>query len=93
MTKKQVVEILKEMDCEIAKVQICLTNKTYYDNVIVYLVSEPSNDDQIINANHWWIFNSIKEFDSFFNSRISKNIQFLDVTEFVSDFKKQDRSN
>ena len=64
MTKKQVVEILKEMDCEIAKV----TFKFYYVNCMmtkVYLVSEPSNDDQIINANHWWIFNSIKEFDSF----------------------------
>lgn len=91
MTKKQVVETLKGMDCEIAQVQISFVKdrKIYQENVLVYLVSEPSNEDQIINAKHWWIFSNINEFDEEIKNRTSDNIKFISVTEFISDFKKE----
>ena len=88
MTTKQVVETLKEMDCEIAKV----TFKFYYVNrmmttdVLVYLVDQPSNTDQIINCKHWLILGSIDEFEEFEFKFYGKDDEFIDVTEFVSDF-------
>ena len=89
MTKKQVVEILKEMDCEIAKV----TFKFYYINrmmttdVLVYLVDQPSNEDQIIACKHWFILGSIDKFEEFESFKFyGKDDEFIDVTEFVSDF-------
>ena len=90
MNKKQVVEILKGMDCEIAQVQISFKKdgNEHYDNVLVYLVSDPSNDDQIINANHWWIFSNITEFNKEIRKVASKMIDFISVTEFISDFKE-----
>ena len=90
MNKKQVVEILKGMDCEIAQVQISFKKdgNEHYDNVLVYLVSDPSNDDQIMNANHWWIFSNITEFNKEIRKVASKMIDFISVTEFISDFKE-----
>ena len=88
MTKKQVVDILKGMDCEIAQVQISFVKEgnDHYENVLVYLVSDPSNDDQIINANHWWIFSNITEFKREIKNVTSDMIDFISVTEFISDF-------
>lgn len=88
MTKKQVVEILKGMDCEIAQVQIVFKKGDSYcsQNVLVYLVSDPSNDDQIINTNHWWIFSNITEFNKEIKKVTSEMINFISVTEFISDF-------
>lgn len=90
MNKKQVVDILKGMDCEIAQVQISFKKdgNDHYDNVLVYLVSDPSNDDQIINANHWWIFSNITEFNKEIRKVASKMIDFISATEFISDFKE-----
>ena len=67
MTKKQVVEILKEMDCEIAKVTFKFhdVNRMVTMDVLVYLVDQPSNDDQIINFKHWSILDSIDDFEEF----------------------------
>lgn len=90
MTKKQVVDILKgmKMNCEIAQVQISFVKdgNDHYENVLVYLVSDPSNDDQIINANHWWIFSNITEFNKEIKKVTSEMINFISVTEFISDF-------
>ena len=88
MTKKQVVDILKGMDCEIAQVQISFKKdgNDHYENVLVYLVSDPSNDDQIINANHWWIFSNITEFKREIKKVTGDMIDFISVTEFISDF-------
>ena len=88
MKKKQVVDILKGMDCEIAQVQISFVKEgnDHYENVLVYLVSDPSNDDQIINANHWWIFSNITEFKREIKNVTSDMIDFISVTEFISDF-------
>jgi hypothetical protein len=91
MTKKQVVEILKGLSCEIAQVQVSFAKdgKAYHENVLVYLVSEPSNEDQIINANHWWIFSNINEFDKEIKDRTSTQIDFIMVSGFISDFQKK----
>jgi len=91
MTKKQVVEILKELSCEIAQVQICFAKdgKNYHENVLVYLVSEPSNDDQVINSNHWWVFSNINEFDKEIENITSTQIDFIMVSGFISDFTKE----
>lgn len=101
MTKKEVVEILKEMDCEIARVQISFAynGKVHHGNVLVYLVSEPSNEDQIIMAYHWWIFNNINEFDNNITeifkditNETSTQIDFNMVSVFLSDFHKENDS-
>ena len=98
MTKEQVVKILKGMDFQIAQVQISFTNngKIYNEDVIVYLVSEPLNEDQIIMANHWWIFHNINDFDENITKIInvltngtSKQIDFINVRRFISDFKDE----
>lgn len=88
MTKKQVVDILKGMDCEIAQVEISLVKdgNDHYENVLVYLVSDPSNDDQIINSHHWWVFSNITEFKREIKKVTSDMINFISVTEFTSDF-------
>lgn len=91
MTKEQVLEILKLMDCEIAQVKIkferhCNVSNT---NVLVYLVSDPSNEDQIRNSNHWCIFYNIDEFYKDIENRTSTQVEFIMVSEFVSDFKNE----
>ena len=88
MKKEQVVNILNGMDCEIAQVNIKFWfNGDYrYNNVLVYLVDEPSNDDQIINSNHWWIFSNIEEFIYDVEEKTNNTLEFLNVTEFISDF-------
>ena len=96
MTKKEVVEILKGMDCEIAEVQIrfAYNGKVRHGNVLVYLVSEPSNKDKIIIGYHWWIFNNIDEFDNNITeifkditNETSTQIDFNMVSGFISDFE------
>ena len=91
MTKKKVVEILKGMDCEIAQIKIVFKKGDHYcsQNVLVYLVSEPSNEDQIINANHWWVFSNINEFNKEIKDRTSTQIDFIMVSKFISDFTKE----
>ena len=88
MTKQQVVNTLNGMDCEIAQVQIRFYWNGDYrcSNVLVYLVDEPSNDDQIINSNHWYIFSDITEFIDEIDSDANNTVEFLNVTEFITDF-------
>ena len=91
MTKEQVLEILKLMDCEIAQVKIKFERhcKVCSTNVLVYLVSDPSNEDQIRNSNHWCIFYNINEFDKDIENRTSTQVEFIMVSAFVSDFKNE----
>ena len=76
MTKEQVLEILKLMDCEIAHVKIKFERNghEYNTNVLVCLVSDPSNTDQIRNSNHWCLFSNIDEF----YKDIEKNLNMRD---------------
>ena len=89
MTKEQVLEILKLMDCEIAQVKIKFERhcNVYNTTVLVYLVSDPSNEDQIRNSNHWCLFSNIDEFYKDIENRTSTQVEFIMVSEFVSDFK------
>lgn len=91
MTKEQVLEILKLMDCEIAQVKINFERNghVYNTNVLVYLVSDHSNEDQIRNSNHWCIFYNINEFYKDIENRTSTQVEFIMVSEFVSDFKNE----
>ena len=91
MTKEQVLEILKLMDCEIAQVKIKFERhcNEYNTNVLVCLVSDPSNTDQIRNSNHWCIFYNIDEFDKDIENRTSTQVEFIMVSAFVSDFKNE----
>ena len=88
MIIEQVVNILNGMDCEIAQVNIKFwSNGDYrYNNMLVYLVDEPSIEDQIINSNHWCIFSDIEEFIYEAEENTNVTLEFLNVTEFISDF-------
>lgn len=98
MTKKQVIETLKGMNCEIAEVKIVFMTDfySYIRSVLVYLVSEPSNEDQIIDDNHLWICSNITDFDKNI-TKINKEIKngtftqvaFIMVREFISDYYKE----
>jgi hypothetical protein len=55
-------------------------------DVLVYLVDEPSNDDQIINSMHHWIYSNIEEFNDEIEDYTNDTLEFLNVTEFISDF-------
>ena len=91
MTKEQVLEILKLMDCEIAQVKINFERNghEYNTNVLVCLVSDPSNTDQIRNSNHWCLFSNIDEFYKDIENRTSTQVEFIMVSEFISDFKNE----
>jgi uncharacterized Zn-finger protein len=88
MTKEQVVNILNGMDCEIAQVEFSFYMEGLYcqHDVLVYLVDEPSNDDQIINSMHHWIYSNIEEFNDEIEDYTNGTLEFLNVTEFISDF-------
>lgn len=88
MTKEQVVNILNGMDCEIAQVEFAFYKENLYcqHDVLVYLVDEPSNDDQIINSMHHWIYSNIEEFNDEIEDYTNDTLEFLNVTEFISDF-------
>ena len=79
------------MDCEIAQVKIKFERNghEYNTNVLVCLVSDPSNTDQIRNSNHWCLFSNIDEFYKDIENRTSTQVEFIMVSEFVSDFKNE----
>lgn len=88
MTFEQVVKTLNDMDCEIAQVNIkfWLNGDYRYNNVLVYLVDEPSIEEQIINSNHWCIFSNIEEFIYEIEENTNNTLDLINVTEFISDF-------
>ena len=90
MTKEQVLEILKLMDCEIAQVKIKFERHCHVSNtnVLVYLVSDPSNEDQIRNSNHWCIFYNINEFYKDIENRTSTQVEFIMVSEIAVPYQK-----
>lgn len=87
MNIKETVKQLRNMDCEIAEViaykkyDILHTRLSY----IVYIVSEPSNDDLVKPNLHEWIFGSVDEFEEKFGDEI---LYEFDVFEFETDFNK-----
>lgn len=94
MSKKEIIEILKNMDCDIAKVSFKFIKEhaTTESDVLVYLVDQPSNDDLIINSKHWYILCDINEFEDY-DFNIGKKFEFTGVSEFVTDFTNDDEDN
>lgn len=82
MDIKNVVQALRKMNCEIAEV-IVERDETKSFSFIVYLVSEPSNDDMVNPSKHDWIFDSIEEFEEKFSDCYGFNAT---VSKFYSDF-------
>ena len=87
MGKKEIIGILKNMDCDIAKVSFKLIEEygITESDVLVYLVDQPSNDDLIINSKHWDIIYDINDFENYVVI-IGKKYEFTGVSEFVTDF-------
>lgn len=86
MNKKEIIEILKKMDCDIAKVSFKFIEEyaTTESDLLVYLVDQPSNEDLIIDSKHWYIL-YINEFEDY-DFNIGKKYEFTGVSEFVTDF-------
>lgn len=102
MNKEQVINKLHKMrlnlddvngndTTEIAEVicDISRDGNVVYPNesIIVYLVTEPSIDDLIINGNHWTICDEIREFDEGIVYGIA-DAKANYCKHYVSDFKE-----
>lgn len=87
MNIKDLLNKIRNMDCEIA--EVIAKNNTYRFSYIVYLVSDPSNSD-LVNPNlHDFVFNSIGEFEYLF---CYCSYYDFDLFKFETDYKK-DQSN
>lgn len=91
MNKKEIINALSKMKCDIAEVicDISRGGNVIYPNesILVFLVSEPNNDDFIKNNKHWTICNSISDFKKgivYGKKTVRKSYCKL----YVSDFKK-----
>jgi hypothetical protein len=86
MNIKAAVKVLRNMEGDIAEVIAKKGNNSL--SYIVYLVSEPSNDDLVKPNLHEWIFGSVDEFEEKFDDETDYD---FDVLEFETDFKKDDK--
>ena len=101
MDKREVINKLNTLDCEIAEVICDITTSTdekpCYSNesVLVFLVKQPSNDDLIKNNKHWTICDSIDDFNEgiVYGEGDAKKAycnyyvsEFKEVKPFSSDF-------
>ncbi len=99
MNKQQVINALSEMECDIAEIicDISREGRIVYPNesILVFLVSEPNNDDFIKHGKHWTICDSISDFkkgivygkkaaDKSYCKHYVSN--FIEVKEFKTDF-------
>ena len=83
MNIKAAVKVLRNMEGDIAEVIAKKGNNSL--SYIVYLVSEPSNDDLVKPNLHEWIFGSVDEFEEMFDDETDYD---FDVWEFETDFNK-----
>ena len=99
MNKKQVIEKLSSMDCDIAEVicDISVNGEVVYpdESIVVSLVEQPCNDDLVIPSKHWTWCESIKDFKEGIVSGQSAARRayckhyvssFKEVREFKTDF-------
>jgi len=99
MTKKEVINKLLEMDCDIAEVicDISVSGQVVYpdESIVVSLVEQPSNDDLVNPNKHWTWCESIKDFKEGIVSGLSAAHKtyckhyvsnFKEVKEFKTDF-------
>ena len=83
MNIKETVKSLRNMEGDIAEVIAKKGNN--FLSYIVYLVSEPSNDDLVKPNSHERIFGSVDEFVETFDDETDFD---FDVWEFETDFDK-----
>lgn len=83
MNIKEAVNVLRNMEGDIAEVIAKKGNDSL--SYIVYLVSDPSNDDLVKPNLHEWIFGSVDEFKEKFDDETD---YYFDVWEFETDFNK-----
>lgn len=100
MNKQEVITALSGMKCEIAevKVDISYAGKVKFPNesILVRLVENPSNEDEIDNAEHWDLFDNIKDFENgtYYKQGANETYRtqyisnFISVTEFKGDYQK-----
>lgn len=99
MNKQQVINALSKMECDIAEVicDISRGGNVIYPNesILVFLVSEPNNDDFIKNNKHWTICDSISDFKKgiVFGEKAARKVyckhyvsNFKEIKEFKTDF-------
>jgi hypothetical protein len=99
MTKKEVINKLLEMNCDIAEVicDISVSGQVVYpdESIVVSLVEQPSNDDLVNTNKHWTWCESIKDFKEGIVSGLSAARRayckhyvsnFKEVKEFKTDF-------
>jgi hypothetical protein len=99
MTKKEVINKLLEMDCDIAEVicDISVSGQVVYpdESIVVSLVEQPCNDDLVNPSKHWTWCESIKDFKEGIVSGLSAAHRayckhyvsnFKEVREFKTDF-------
>ena len=96
MEKRDLLEKVRNTDCDIVEV-ICdiigrNDGRKYEDeSVLIYKSDEPSNKDLVEPSEHWFIFDSVADFEDEmrgeeegFSSFIETN--FKEVREFKTDF-------
>jgi len=99
MNKKDVIEKLSSMDCDIAEVicDISVNGEVVYpdESIVVSLVEQPCNDDLVIPSKHWTWCESIKDFkEGVVSGRAAARrtyckhyvSEFKEVREFKTDF-------
>jgi len=99
MNKKEIINALSKMECDIAEVicDISRGGNAIYPNesILVFLVSEPNNDDFIKNNKHWTICDSISDFKKWivFGEKAARKAyckhyvsNFKEIKEFKTDF-------
>ena len=85
MEKKNAIAYLSSMEGDIA--EVIVKDEGIEKSLLVFLVSEPSNDDLIIPSEHWNIYDDIDQFmmSGYYND---PDTEIISINEFVSDFKR-----
>ena len=100
MNKTEAIEKMNNMEADIAEVicdisrngVVCYSN----ESVLVFLVSQPSNDDLIRHNKHWTICDNVEDFTQgmVYGEKEAKEkysryyvSDFKEVKEFVSDYE------
>jgi hypothetical protein len=91
MTKKEVINKLLEMNCDIAEVicDISVSGQVVYpdESIVVSLVEQPCNDDLVNPSKHWTWCESIKDFKEGIVSGLSAARRAY-CKHYVSNFKE-----
>jgi hypothetical protein len=84
MDRNELVNRLENIDGDIAEVFI-FSKRTGVRSILVFLVSDPSNDDFIKYNDHWYIYDDIYSFIS----KLDDDITVTAIRPFDTDYKKR----